>query len=117
MRLAGRGAAGLRGFGAARRSDVDGRQYLDPMAMIEPLPDSATRDGAARAVLVGLRAAWRAPSVVARDLSALLVSPALSVEGTTAGEAVNLSVRVAHRALALLARVRPVRWRAACLHR
>jgi len=68
-------------------------------------------------MLVGLRAAWRAPSIVMHDFAALLVSPALPVERTTASDAASLSVRVAHRALAVLARVRPARWRAACLHR
>jgi hypothetical protein len=81
------------------------------------LEPAGRRDSAARAVLIGLRAAWRAPSVVAHDLSTLLGSPASVVEGSPASEAVHLSVRVAHRALALLARVRPARWRAACLQR
>src|SRR3954453_937862 len=81
------------------------------------LEPAGRRDSAVRAALVGLRAAWRAPSLVAHDVAALLVSPALRVERTAASEAVNLSVGVAHRALALLARVWPARWRAACLHR
>jgi hypothetical protein len=86
--------------------------------MINSLPDSArTRDSAARAVLVGLRAAWRAPSIIAHDLAALLASPAALTEGATANERAGIAGRVAHRAIALLARIFPIRWRATCLHR
>jgi hypothetical protein len=88
------------------------------MVMIEPLPDSAkTSDSAARAVLVGLRAAWRVPSIIAHDFAVLLVLPAAASERTRASESAQLAVLVAHRVLALLARVRPARWRGTCLHR
>jgi hypothetical protein len=82
------------------------------------LPETArTRDNTAGAVLVGLRAAWRTPSIVARDFAGLLVPPPASREGSTDSERTNIAVRVAHRALAWLVRVRPSRWRATCLHR
>ena len=73
-------------------------------------------DSAARALLVGLRAAWRTPSIIARDFAALLAAPSASSQ-TAASETANIAVRVAHRTLVLLARVRPSRWRATCLHR
>jgi hypothetical protein len=78
---------------------------------------TTTNDGAARAVLVGVRAAWGAPSIIAHDLAALLVPPAMTSNRTPASEAAAVAVRAAHRALAWLARIRPARWRAACLHR
>lgn len=88
------------------------------MAMIHSLPDSTgTREGAARAALVGLRAAWRAPSIIAHDFATLLVPPTASSPRLTSLEGASIAVRVAHRALVLLARVGPTRWRAACLHR
>jgi hypothetical protein len=83
--------------------------------MIDSLPDPArTRDSAARAVLVGLRAAWRTPSIIARDFAAVLAPPAALAEA--ANERAGVAVHVAHRALAWLARMHP-RWRATCLHR
>ena len=86
--------------------------------MSDSLTDSTTtKDGAARAVLVGVRAAWRAPSIIAHDFAALLVPPAMSSNRTPSGEGAHVAVRTAHRALALLARVRPARWRGTCLHR
>ena len=86
--------------------------------MIESHPDSAySRDSVSRAVLVGLRAAWRTPAIIAHDFAPLLVSPMSPAERMTAGVSVNLAVRVAHRALVSLARVRPARWRGTCLHR
>lgn len=85
--------------------------------MSDSLTDSTTtKDGAARAVLVGVRAAWRAPSVVAHDFAGLLAAPAMSSNRTPSGGA-SIAVRTAHRALAWLARVRPARWRTTCLHR
>ena len=79
--------------------------------------DPARRnDSAARAVLVGLRAAWRTPSIIAHDLASLLVPPS-ALSRAAASESPSLAVRVGHRTLALLARVRPGRWRATCLHR
>jgi len=73
-------------------------------------------DSVARAVLVGLRAAWRTPSVIAHGLPALLAPPA-SAPGAANSARAGTAVRVAHRAIALLARARPSRWRATCLHR
>lgn len=74
---------------------------------------TTTMSGAARAVLVGVRAAWRAPSIIAHDFATLLVPPAAA----TASERAGIAVHIAHRALGVLARVRPTRWRATCLHR
>ena len=68
------------------------------------------------AVLVGLRSAWRTPSIVAHDFAALL-APSSSSSHAAAHESANIAVRVSHRVLSLLARVRPARWRATCLHR
>jgi len=86
--------------------------------MSDSLTDSTTtKDGAARAVLVGVRAAWRAPSIIAHDFAVLLVPPATSANRTPPSEGSSLAVRTAHRALTWLARVRPARWRATCLHR
>lgn len=73
-------------------------------------------DSAARAVLVGMRAAWRTPSIIAHEFAALLATPSASSQ-TAASETANIAVPVAHRTLALLARVRPAHWRATCLHR
>jgi len=75
------------------------------------------RVSAAPAVLVGVRAAWRAPSVVAHDLATLLVPAGTLPRRATSGDRARLALRVAHRALAVLARVRPTRWRVTCLHR
>jgi hypothetical protein len=86
--------------------------------MSDSLIDSTTtKNGAARAVLIGVRAAWRAPSIIAHDFAVLLAQPAALPKATAAGERANVAVRTAHRALAWLARVRPARWRATCLHR
>ena len=86
--------------------------------MSDSLTDSmTTNDGAARAVLVGVRAAWCAPSIIAHDFAVLLTLPAALPRGTVAGERASVAVRTAHRALAWLARVRPARWRTTCLHR
>ncbi len=86
--------------------------------MTDPLSDSVRiRDNAVRATLVGLRAAWCVPSIIAHDLRTLLVSSATLPRRSPADAAAIISVRVAHRMLALLARVRPSRWRATCLHR
>ena len=90
--------------------------------MSDSLSDSlthtaTTKDGATRAVLVGVRAAWRAPSIIANDFAILLVPPAEMARGATASEPPRIAVRAAHRTLALLARVRPARWRTTCLHR
>jgi len=88
------------------------------MAMSDSLTDTTTReDGAARAVLVGVRAAWRAPSIIAHDFAVLLVPPASSSNRMPSGDGASIAVRTAHRALAWLARVRPTRWRTTCLHR
>jgi hypothetical protein len=78
---------------------------------------ATTKDGATRAVLVGVRAAWRAPSIIANDFAILLVPPAEMAREATAGRLPSIAVRVAHRTLGLLARVRPARWRTSCLHR
>ena len=79
-------------------------------------PDPATtRQSAARAALVGLRATWRTPSVISRDIAAL-VAPPSTLPRRRAGDAI-IAVRVAHRAIAILARVYPSRWRATCLYR
>src|SRR5689334_12155079 len=86
--------------------------------MTVSLPDPArTSDSAARAVLVGLRAAWHTPSIIAHDFAGLLVPSSALANGAAAGEPASIAVRVAHRVLALLARVRPSRWRTTCLHR
>jgi Transglutaminase-like superfamily len=86
--------------------------------MTDSLTDSTTtNDGAARAVLVGVRAAWRVPSIIAHEFAVLLVPPATSANRMPSGEGASIAVRTAHRALAWLARVRPARWRATCLHR
>jgi hypothetical protein len=68
-------------------------------------------------MLVGLRAAWRTPSIIAHDFAALLAPAAALPKGVASGERANIAVGAAHRALALLARVGPSRWRATCLHR
>src|SRR5689334_20684458 len=81
--------------------------------MTSPHDSAGTSDSAARAVLVGLRAAWRTPSIVAHDFAALLAPPAAAA----AGERGSTAVHIAYRALGVLARVRPTRWRATCLHR
>jgi hypothetical protein len=74
-------------------------------------------DNAVRAALVGVRAAWHAPSVISRDIAALL-APASALPRRPAGDApVKLAVHVAHRAVAIFARVQPSRWRATCLYR
>jgi len=79
-------------------------------------PDPAkTRQSAARAALVGVRAAWGTPSVVARDIGALLAPPA-ALPRRRAADAI-IAVRVAHRAIAILAHANPSRWRATCLYR
>lgn len=78
-----------------------------------PSDSARTSDSAVRAVLVGLRAAWRTPSIIAHDFATLLVPPAAA----TASERAGIAVHIAHRALGVLARVRPTRWRATCLHR
>jgi len=70
-----------------------------------------------RAAFVGLRSAWCAPAIVADDLAALLAASTMSPHGPPVDAAANVAVRVAHRALALLARLRPSRWRATCLYR
>jgi Transglutaminase-like superfamily len=74
-------------------------------------------DSAALAVLVGLRAAWRTPAIIARGLPALLAPPAAPVPGAANTARAAMAVRVAHRAIALLARARPSRWRTTCLYR
>ena len=81
--------------------------------MTSPHDSAGRRDSAARAVLVGVRAAWRTPSIIAHDLAAMLAPPAAAV----AGERASMAVHIAHRALGVLARVRPTRWHATCLHR
>jgi Transglutaminase-like superfamily len=84
--------------------------------MTVSLPDSSsTSDSAMSAALVGLRAAWRTPSVIARDIAVLLAPPA-ALPKRRAAEAI-IAVRVAHKAIAILARVYPTRWRATCLYR
>ncbi|HEX7978967.1 MAG TPA: lasso peptide biosynthesis B2 protein [Gemmatimonadaceae bacterium] len=83
---------------------------------ISPHDPARTRDSAARAVLVGLRAAWRTPSIIAHDFAPLLVYSARS-DGNAASDPARIAVRAAHRALTLLARVRPAHWRTTCLHR
>jgi hypothetical protein len=86
--------------------------------MSDSLIDSTTtKAGAARAALVGVRAAWCAPSIIAHDFAVLLTVPAALPRGTVVGERASVAVRAAHRALAWLARVRPARWRTTCLHR
>lgn len=74
---------------------------------------------AARALTIGLRAAWIAPSVIGHSLGSLLAIPpgAPSLGGVTDAPDARLSVRVSHAALARLARVRPSRWRNTCLYR
>jgi hypothetical protein len=84
---------------------------------VSPHDPARTRDSAARAVFVGLRAAWCTPSVIAHDLAALLGPSSELVRRATAGEPASIAVRVAHRALTLLTRVHPGRWRTTCLHR
>ena len=80
--------------------------------------DSAeTRDSAVHAVFVGLRSAWRTPSIIASALAEQLSHPGPGPTRSPAGASVDVAVRVAHRALRLLARVRPSRWRATCLYR
>ena len=81
-------------------------------------PDSArTSDSAVGAALVGLRAAWRTPSIIAHDLAALLAPPTMLPRQLAADEPASIAVRVAHRTLAILTRARPSRWRATCLYR
>jgi len=92
--------------------------WSDPTHMTVSSPDSARkRDSAAGAVLVGLRAAWRAPSIIAHDFASMLVPPAALSRASAASERAHSAVRIAHGALARLARVRASRWRATCLHR
>ena len=86
--------------------------------MTDSLPYPArTRDSAVRAALVGLRAAWGTPSTLARDLPALLGPPAAPAVPRANAARAGTAVRIAHRAIAVLARVRPSHWRATCLHR
>lgn len=69
-----------------------------------------------RATLLGARAAWRAPAIIARDLAAQLAPRDAAAVVADARDA-RMAVLVAHRMLALLARARPTRWRATCLYR
>lgn len=81
-------------------------------------PDSARmRASAVGAALVGLRAAWRTPSIIASGLAEQLSPPTINPGQSPASESVDVAVRVAHRVVWLLAKVRPARWRATCLYR
>jgi hypothetical protein len=70
---------------------------------------------AARDLAIGMRAAWRAPAVIARQLAPLLERPADS--SSASGSDARLAVRAAHAALARLAQVGGPRWRNTCLYR
>ena len=67
---------------------------IGELGQLSPLPPrvaamsiaEATKDSAARAVFVGVRAAWGTPSIIARDFAALLAAPAGVMRGATASE-------------------------------
>jgi hypothetical protein len=70
-----------------------------------------------REVAIGLGAAWRAPDVIARGLGPLLqpAAPTRSADGAVGDP--PLAARVAHSAVARLARIAPSRWSNTCLYR
>ena len=84
------------------------------------IPERASRAGpvvgAARAVLHGAPAAWRAPAVIDRALAELLVPPAVALPRAHPDDA-QRAVHVSHLMLGKLARIRPARWRSTCLYR
>jgi hypothetical protein len=75
------------------------------------------RMSALRAATTGVRAAWRAPSVIASGLGVLIAPPAGSAVSATGKSDAPLTSRVAHAAIARLARLAPGRWLNTCLYR
>jgi hypothetical protein len=84
---------------------------------VPPSDPAGINDSAVHAVLVGVRAAWGTPSIIAHDFAALLVRPGVPSREAASSERASVAVHAAYRTLALLARVRPTRWRTTCLHR
>src|SRR3954469_2589935 len=74
---------------------------------------------AIRALSAGVRAAWRAPAVIANGLGALIAAPSAGAISppTSATRDATLASRAAHGAVARLARIAPARWRNSCLYR
>ena len=69
-------------------------------------------------VAIGLRSAWLAPHVIARGLGALLqLPPSPESASSVAPSDPPLATRVAHSAVARLARLAPARWSNTCLYR
>ena len=72
---------------------------------------------AVRALSVGVIGAWRAPTVIANGLSALIAAPVAVASAAARTVDASLASRAAHAAVARLARVAPARWRNSCLYR
>lgn len=89
-------------------------QTRSPLVIPDRLARSIT--GAARAVLLGASAAWRAPAVIEGSLAELL-APATITSIRAHPDDARRAVRVSHRVLRHLARIRPARWRPTCLYR
>ena len=82
----------------------------------ERAPRAGSVAGAARAVLHGAPAAWRASAVIDRSLAELLV-PATVGSPQAHPDDARRAVHISHLMLGKLARIRPARWRSTCLYR
>ena len=91
-------------------------QTRSPLVIPERARPATAVVGAARAVLHGAPAAWRAPAVIEGSLAGLL-APATSTSMRAHPADVQRAVYVSHRMLRGLARIRPTRWRSTCLYR
>ena len=91
-------------------------QTRSPIVIPDRLARSTALAGAARAVLLGAPAAWRAPAVIEGSLAELL-APATITSVRAHPDDARRAVHVSHRMLRGFARIRPARWRSTCLYR
>lgn len=91
-------------------------QTRSPIVIPERTARATSIVGAARAVLLGVPAAWRAPAVIEGSLAALLAPAPATPERAHPQDARRAS-QLSHRVLGNLARIRPGRWRSTCLYR
>ena len=87
-----------------------------PIVISETRRPSTGVAGVALALRYAAPAAWRAPAVVDRSLSALLTPTGAGTRRAHPDDA-RRAVRLSHRMLGRLARLRPARWRSTCLYR